>query len=268
MKELYSYEYSLPDSEEKVTVFLKKPNAAEIEDAEFAYSQKFNRLLHQGFLSRSMMDKRFGDIGGMYSEKNVKDLSTAIEKLIDAQRIIEFFEGAEGLTNEQIKELEDARETFVNVRFNIASMDRNLEDMYNQSADAKADNHMIKWLVLNNSYYYATVTKGENSKKEAFPLFEGQTFEEKLKAYNSFLDEIEETDSADLTKKKKIIEGTLVRLSRVMNLWKNNLGKNQEELEKAYEEYFPTKKVEKPETPLEEAEEEVPQKRGRKKVNG
>jgi len=236
MKQIYTFKVDVDKKD--IEVFIKKPSRSEIEDAEFVFSQKFNQLLNAGFLSRSMMNKKFGDIGGMYSDKTIKDLGVAIEKLTDCQRIIEFFEGAQDLTEEQKKELSDAKNAYTNIQYNIQNIDRDLDVMYSNSADAKAEEHMIKWFVLKTAYYYQSVERSGENKKEAFPLFDGKTFEEKLESYATFLDEVEDSDSPEMSFKKKVIAAALEKLSRVVNIWYNGMGNTQEEVEESYERFF------------------------------
>ena len=266
MKQIYQFEVKV--DEKPVTVVVKKPNHGQIEDAEFVFSQKFNQLLNAGFLSRSMMNKKYGDIGGTYSDKMIKDLGRAIEKLADCERTIQFFEGAQELSEEQTEELLEAKDAYANIQFNIANMDRDLEVMYANSADAKAEEHMIKWFVLQTAHYYETVAKDGKQVKELFPLFDGNTFDEKLVSYSDFLDDVEEGDTDDLSKKKKIVAAALEKLSRVINLWYNGMGNSSEEVEENYARFFESKAkdskavaAEVVETPTEDTQKKAPAKK-------
>jgi|DEB0MinimDraft_4_1074332.scaffolds.fasta_scaffold38900_2 hypothetical protein len=255
MKQIYQFDVDIDNK--PVTVIIKKPNHGQIEDAEFVFSQKFNQLLNAGFLSRSMMNKKYGDIGGAYSDKMIKDLGSAIEKLADCERTIQFFEGAKDLSDDQQEELIEAKDAYANIQFNIANMDRDLEVMYANSADAKSEEHMIKWFVLQTAHFEEAVEKDGKEERETFPLFDGNTFEEKLSAYSEFLDDVEDADTDDLSKKKKIVAASLEKLSRVINLWYHGMGHTSEEVEKNYARYFPE---------LVEEEEEVPEKKPSKKT--
>lgn len=251
MKEIYNFKVTVDKKD--VEVFVKKPSRSEQDDAEFVFSQKFNQLLNAGFLSKSMMNKKFGDIGGLYSQKTVDDLGVAIEKLGECQRVIEFFEGAKDLTDEQKKELKDAKDAYTNIQFNIRNFDRDLDLMYANSADAKAEEHIIKWFVLKTAHYYQVVERNGELKKEGFPLFEGKTFEERLESYATFLDEIDDTDTPEMSFKKKVISASLEKLSRVINIWYNGFGDNQESIEESYKRFFGPKKEEDSEEEKEES---------------
>ena len=54
----------------KTRVVVSKPSVADVEDAEFFYGQKFNEFINAGFLTKAMLAKKMGDIGGMTSKKS------------------------------------------------------------------------------------------------------------------------------------------------------------------------------------------------------
>ena len=138
--------------------------------------------------------------------------------------------------------------------------------MYNQSADAKAEQHLMKWFALECSVYYEKVLSRELGKvvEERFEIFEGANFEEKLKQFNLFLEEIDEDDDQELTDRKKIIVEALPTINKVLSLWYKQLATDQETMEEALNEYFPKEKKEIIETE-EEEEEKLPKKKAAKK---
>lgn len=236
MKPLYTFEANVKD--EKVKVCFSKPTHGDIEDAEYVYSQRFNKLLNDGFLSRAMMTKRFDDIGGMFSEKKTEDVAKQIKDLIEVKRTIEFFGGAKKITKEQEAELEKAKESYIAIEKRIIENDVQLEQMYSQSADAKAEEYLIKWFVLNCTYFYEKVKDGKEIKEESFPIFEGSSFKEKESQLNELLEELEEGDDQILTRKKEIVKNYLSLIQRVVTLWYNGFATDQETTEEALEKFF------------------------------
>ena len=71
-----------------------------------------------------------------------------------------------------------------------------LASQFSQTADSKAEQKLIEWLVLNFSYYEEeTDSKEDEEKKEnkgLFPLFEGESYEAKRKSMIL----LQETDDA------------------------------------------------------------------------
>lgn len=232
------YEFTVKYQKEKPKVFLKKPTHSELEDGEYIYGLEFNKLMNDGYLSRAMMNKKFDDIGGVMSEKKASEVAKSIKELVDSQKTIEFFEGASDLSDEQKTELDKAKETFALIQKKLVENDLQLQQMYAQSADAKAEQKMIKWFVLNNSYFYEKVKKDDDYVEEAFPLFEGDSFEEKEEEFNNLLEELDDDDGEVLTKKKTIAKESLVTLRRATEIWYNGIADNQKDIKKALKEYY------------------------------
>lgn len=236
MKTIYSFEVDLSSGDEadKVKVSFAKPSHSMMEDAEFYYGQQFNRLLKAGFLSRAMMNKEFGDLGGAVSKQTQESLVESLTKMIEAQKTIEFYGGAEELTEEQKEKLKESTETFSVLQKQIVENDINLRNMYAQSADSKAEEALIKWIVLNCSYYSENVVKDGEKKSELFPLFDG-TFAEKKDQLDSFLDD---TDDTPPSRKKKIALESIPILNKVTSIWYNGFGSDQESIEQSLKDFF------------------------------
>lgn len=237
MKRLYTFQAKI--GEKEVEIFIAKPSQADIEDGEYVYAKKLNHLVQDGFLTNAMMNKKFGDIGGIFSEKSNKDLTQAVLELVEAKNRIEFYGGAKNLTEAQQEELDQANETYILIQKKIFEENLARQSMFSQSADAKAEEYMIKWFVLNNTYMVSEVDDGDIKKKKEFLLFDKQTFEEKEKQLRILFEEIEDTDSENIKAKKKIVEDYFVLIGRVVTLWYNKLGVDQDSIQESLHEYFP-----------------------------
>jgi hypothetical protein len=252
MKPLYTFKVGEGENEKKVAIL--KPTYSQVEAAEFIYGQHFNKLIQDGFMSRAMMDKKFNDIGGLFAQKTRDEVSESIKTLMEVGKTIEFYHGAkEGdLDEEQKEQLKNAEDNYISIQQNILEKDYNLEQMYNQSADAKAEQHLMKWFTLQCSYYYEKVLSREENKvvEEKFELFEGANFEEKLNQFNLFLEEIDDDDDQELTDRKQLIVEALPTLNKALSLWYKQLATDQKSMEKALERFFPEEEEE------EEVEEE------------
>ena len=266
MKPLYTFTVGEGADETKIAV--AKPTHAQIEDAEFIYGQYFSKLLQEGFMSRAMMNKKFNDIGGVFSDKTNDELVDAVEQLVETQRIIQFYHGAaeNGLDDEQKAQLKQAEDTYQVLQKQIIENDMQLQQMFNQSADSKAEKHMMKWLTLNCSYYYEKVVSKDSGKpvEESFLIFSGADFEEKQKEFNLLLEEIEDEDDEILTGRKKMTVEALPTVNKVLSIWYNKFGTDQETIETAIEKYFPEEEeveTKEEETEAEEAETEKEEKK-------
>lgn len=243
MKTIYSFtvDCSLGDKKDEVSISFVKPSHAMLEDAEFYYGQQFNRFLKSGFLSRAMMNKEFGDLGGVVSKQSQADLVDSLTRMIDAQKTIEFYGGAEGLTEDQKEKLKESTETFTLLQKQVVENDINIRNMYAQSADTKAEEALIRWLVLNRAFYSEDILKDGEKKTELFPLFEGTNLNEKKELLDSYLDD---TEDAPMTRKKKIVLAAVPILNRVASIWYNGFGSDQESVERSLKEFFSEPEVE------------------------
>ena len=111
--------------------------------------------------------------------------------------------------------------------------------MFSKSADAKAEEHMVKWFILNMSYYVAEIEDGDSKKSQEFKLFDKPTFPEKIEQLSSLFEEPEEFDSENLKLKKEIIAKAFVLIGRVLSVWYNGYGTDQESIQKSLNEFFP-----------------------------
>jgi hypothetical protein len=238
VKKLYTFTVEI-ENKKSVEVFVAKPSQSEIEDAEFIYAQKFNQLLQDGFLSKAMMNKKFGDIGGIFSEKSNKELAEAITELLEAKKRIEFYGNAKNLTPSQQQELDKANETHAILQKKIVEGDQALQSMFSKSADSKAEEHMVKWFILNSSYYIAEIQDGDVKKSQEFKLFDKPSFAEKAEQLNSLFEDIEEYDSDQVKLKKHLIAKSFVLIGRIISIWYNGYGADQDAVQKALEEFFP-----------------------------
>jgi len=267
MKPLYTF--TVGDGEKQKKVAVLKPTYSQVEAAEFIYGQHFNKLIQEGFMSRAMMDKKFNDIGGVFSEKTNNEVTDSIKRLLDVGRTIEFYKGAdkEGLDEEQKEQLENAENTFLSIQKNILEKDYNLEQMYNQSADSKAEQHLMKWFALECSFYYEKVLSKEEGKivEEKFEIFEGANFEERMSQFNLLLEEIDDTDNEEITDRKKMILEALPTINKVLSLWYKQLAVDQESMEKALEEFFPKSDSQDEESGASEVKDKPTKKKAAKK---
>ena len=73
----------------KNRIVLVKPSMSDVEDAEFFYGQKYNSFINSGFLTKAMLAKKMGDLGGMTSKKAEDVMSAVLLENIEASRVIE-----------------------------------------------------------------------------------------------------------------------------------------------------------------------------------
>lgn len=217
-------------------VIFAKPNFADIENAEFFYGQKYNELINSGFLTRAMLNKKLGDIGGTSSKLMEDIVNKAFFDNIECAKVIEFYEGRDDLDEEQSAKLEEAKELFISSRKTIDNFESSFREQYNQTAEAKAEQKIIEWFIFNFSYFEE---ESNNGNKEIFPLFIGNNYDEKRSHYLELCEDIDEIEDSTILKNKTVFDQCFTKLVVVANIWYNKLGKTQEEIDEKIKEIFP-----------------------------
>lgn len=182
-----------------------KPNRRLREDGELFYAAETSRFAKAGVLPKAAWGTILSNGGGSISEREREVYGTLLLKFRDCsfelQTILikpetERSESEKKRSDELIAELDE-------IRKDIQSFEASQLSIFENTAEAKARNRTILWWVLNLSYM-------ENEEKEFVPLFNGNTFEEKLNSYDIF----EETQKED-----SFILGVIRRLTYLITLW-------------------------------------------------
>ncbi len=216
-----------------------KPTISDMEDAEFYFGQKYNSFINAGFLTKAMLAKKMGDLGGMTSKRTDDAISEMVLENLEASRVIEFFEGAKDLDEEQKEKLKEAKLTFASTQKSIHQYESSLRDQFSQTADAKAEQKLVEWFVVNFSYYEDEVKDDKDGKKELFPLFEGESFKERREFLVDLQDlEEEETKDPHLLRLKTLYNSSFETLIRVITIWYNKLATDQKSIDKTLKDLF------------------------------
>ena len=163
MANLYTFEIerkkknSRSKKKNKTKIVVVKPTVAEVENGEFFYGQKFNEFINAGFLTKAMLSKKMGNLGGLASKEDSDRLQTLMMENIEAARVVQFYGNAKNLDKEQEEKLKNAQEDFVNTQKEIHEYQELIRDQFSQTADAKAEQRLIEWFVFNFSFYEDTI---------------------------------------------------------------------------------------------------------------
>ena len=218
----------------KHRIVLGKPSVSQVENAEFFYGQKFNEYINAGFLTKAMLSKKMGDLGGVASKQTNERLQSLLLENVEAARTVQFYGGSEKLTGEQEEKLKESKEIYLNTKKEIADYEASVRDQFNQTADAKAEQKLIEWFVFNFSFFEDEV----DDRKQLFSLFEGENFNEKRAYYLDLSDEDSEITDHTFLKHKNIFAEAYEGLIRAISIWYNKLGQDQESIEKTMTQLF------------------------------
>jgi|11BtaG_2_1085332.scaffolds.fasta_scaffold00150_28 molybdopterin synthase catalytic subunit len=209
-------------------IVLLKPTKAEVEDAEFFYSQKFNELLNSGFLSRAMLNKKMSDNGGLASKDEEKYIEKLLKDNMESSNIISFFGGAKDLDSEQAQQLEDAKLQLAVSQKQLTEIESAMNAQYNHTADVKAEHKLYEFFIFNFSHYEEIV----DDKKQLVPLFKGDDYDERRDFFLVLSEDEEDLDGdSELLKHKAIFERSFDKLIKAVNVWYRGFGKDQESID-------------------------------------
>ena len=246
MANLYTFEIerkkknSRSKKKNKTKIVVVKPTVAEVENGEFFYGQKFNEFINAGFLTKAMLSKKMGNLGGLASKEDSDRLQTLMMENIEAARVVQFYGNAKNLDKEQEEKLKNAQEDFVNTQKEIHEYQELIRDQFSQTADAKAEQRLIEWFVFNFSFYEDTI----EDKKGLFPIFQGENVDDKREFYLGISEDKLESKDSDILKAKEIFDASYETLIRIISIWFNKMGTDQKSIDKAMKDLFEDEKQE------------------------
>jgi len=198
-----------------IKVTLKKPSRRQIEEADLEYSVEMSRCVKKGILTKAMLVKKYSDTGGLMSETEAKSLYQYYQKLGELHR--EYSEN-QVLTKDEKRDKELTLE-MAEIRDKIVKIEMAYQNLFEHTADMKAQNRLLLWYILN-----LTMIQGESDKAPKH-YFKGADFEDRLEDYYE-KEESDDTQYFLITKK----------ISTIAAYWFYNQASNKEEFDKLFEE--------------------------------
>lgn len=217
---------------EKTNLVFVKPSASMLEEAEFFFGQQYNKFINAGFMTRAMMAKKFGDVGGLGAEHD-DGLKEHLADYMEASQKIEFYGGAKNLTDEQKEVLRKAEETVGLATKFISEYQSNMNSVYSQTAETRADQKMVEWFFVN----FLFIKEKVEDEEEYFPFFDGHGFAEKREFYMDLQDEVE-NPTPDFIKKQDLLAQNFEQFIRAITLWRGGYGSNTKEINEQINELF------------------------------
>lgn len=170
-------------------VFLRKPNRSLYDEAELFYGVKLSEGIKAGLLTRALLAKRFSNDGGVLSEDEKGRYADLYLKLYESQLDIDRLNGLAGgeKTDKSSETLDSLMRESADIRRELTDFEMAQSSLFEQTAENRARNKTILWWMLSLSYL-----EDEDGKSEI--VFSGDSFEEKLDAYDELEDSDEEFD--------------------------------------------------------------------------
>jgi len=158
------------------TIKIYQPSRRQVEDADMEFSVEMSKCIKRGILTKAMLAKKYSDSGGLLTEDDSKDLIRLYKELAELQNSLGK-SMAKKKKSETEKEKEgELTEQFASTRKRIVDLETTYQNVFNHTADTKAQNKTVMWYLLNLS-----TVKGPDG--EESPLFPGESQEDKENSY-------------------------------------------------------------------------------------
>jgi hypothetical protein len=181
-----------------------KPNRRLREDGELFYAAETSRFAKAGVLPKAAWNTILSNGGGSISEKEREIYGGLLIKFRDASFELQsiLIKAETERTQNEKKRADEIIVELEEIRKEIQSFESSQIAIFENTAEAKARNRTILWWILNLSQEYQEGSYG--------PMFNGETFQDKLDQY----DFLEETESEDDFK-----FSVVRRLTYLVTLW-------------------------------------------------
>tara|TARA_R110000824_G_scaffold74114_1_gene188667 strand:- start:651 stop:1415 length:765 start_codon:yes stop_codon:yes gene_type:complete len=153
-----------------------EPSRRQVEDADMEFSIEMSKCIKRGILTKAMLAKKYSDSGGLLTEDDSKDLIRLYKELAELQNSLGKSMAKKKKSAEEKEKEGNLTEQFASTRKRIVELETTYQNVFNHTADTKAQNKTVMWYLLHLS---AVV---DPSGEEA-PLFPGDTHEEKENSY-------------------------------------------------------------------------------------
>jgi hypothetical protein len=158
-------------------VIMKQPTRRQIEDAELEFSVEMSNCIKKGILTKAMLAKKYSDTGGLMAEDDAKELTKMYVRYGELSQESEKIQIKNKQSEKDKKRIEEIAGEISVLRKDIVNVETSYSNLFNHTADVRAENRVIQWYIL-----YLTFIQKEDEDKMS-PLFEGNSFEQKLDRY-------------------------------------------------------------------------------------
>jgi hypothetical protein len=189
-----------------VEILIKQPNRKQIQEAEMVFSIEMSKCIKQGVLTKAMLLNKYSDTGGLVNQKDSDELNAGYEKYGQLQiEIVNLNLKPESERTQEDKDLILSKQSeLIDVRREIVERETSYLNLFNHTADTKAQNRSILWYVLSLSFY----KDPSKNQVDYLPIFPGKTLEEK----EEYLYSLEEKEDELYTK-------TYNKLASIISFW-------------------------------------------------
>jgi hypothetical protein len=160
-----------------IKIILKEPNRREIEEADMEFSIEMSKCIKKGILTKAMLAKQYSDTGGILTEEDATFLTRRYAELGELQNKYARISAKTKKTKVDEGKQKDLMGEMSDIRRKIVDMETSYSNLFNHTADSKAQAKVILWYLVVLSYYQ------EDEEDNPTPFFKADEVEEKIEQY-------------------------------------------------------------------------------------
>lgn len=157
-------------------IIIYSPSRRQTEDADMEFSVEMSKCIKKGILTKAMLAKKYSDSGGLLTEEDSTSLMRLYRELAETQESLARLISKKDKSAQEKKKEENLTDKFAETRKQIVDLETTYQNVFNHTADTKAQNKTILWYMLNLSFV-------QEEDSDPVPLFPGATLEEKEDTY-------------------------------------------------------------------------------------
>ena len=168
-------------------IVMKQPTRRQIEEAELEFSVEMSNCIKKGVLTKAMLAKKYSDTGGLLAEEDAKALTSMYVKYGELSQESEKLGIKSSTLNEKdTQRMNDIAGEIATLRKDIVNVETSYSNLFNHTADVRAENKVIQWYILNLTFLQ------KSDEDDMTALFAGNDFEQKLQTYYDMEEEGDE----------------------------------------------------------------------------
>ena len=158
-------------------LIMKQPTRRQIEEAELEFSVEMSNCIKKGILTKAMLAKKYSDTGGLLAEEDAKALTKMYVQYGELSQESEKIQIKNSKTEKDEERIKEISGEIAVLRKDIINVETSYSNLFNHTADVRAENKVIQWYILHLSHIQ------KSDEEEIKPLFAGNDFDQKLQIY-------------------------------------------------------------------------------------
>lgn len=179
--------------EEPVKIIIKKPSRQEAEDADTVYAIEYGRCVRLGMLTNALIDKMYANENGFLSKEDQNRYSAQYVKFLSLQSEYQLLNVKNKKTKKEEERLKQISQEWFEIERDLQELQATRNDLFRNSAETKARDKTITWLVL-----FLTYIQEDGQEPRSF--FIGFDEAQKLEYYDRVLEDEDEFNLAVVDK--------------------------------------------------------------------